>query len=159
MRSFIRPRGDRRHKKGFVKIKRKIFHAYKRRDENLMRMGFHCYSAYLGSALWKKIRDDKLLETPACELCDGKASHVHHLSYRMQCLNGKKPYHLVCLCKICHTLIEMKPDGSKRMFEAVNKQLKQKLVRLGRWEIHKRKGYLAAHAETVLEEDIEPDEL
>lgn len=138
---FIRSSKSKR--RGFIQIRgrgpnSKI--AYEGRDKVLFRMGFASYREYLKSDLWAAVRTAVLSAQPLCEICNAPASCLHHLSYRVLCLKGKCPYHLVSLCSQCHHRIEFCHDGKKRSFEAANKQVKKLLRKTGNWTRHTRRG-------------------
>lgn len=79
------------------------------------------YSKYLQSTLWIKIREwvfqrDKF----SCVVClrsqMGKNDEfdVHHRSYDLETLEGKRDGQLITLCRKCHKKIEYYANGEKR---------------------------------------------
>lgn len=61
------------------------------------------YYTYLQSSHWKKTRKWKLRrKSYRCCICKGKASIVHHLSYKN--LNKERPSDLRAMCLRCHKL-------------------------------------------------------
>ena len=78
------------------------------------------YKKYLKSSLWKSIklwilnRDDN-----KCTVC-GRRNHkispleVHHRSYDLEVLEGKRSAALTTLCGRCHELVEFHANGRKR---------------------------------------------
>lgn len=112
--------------------------AYVKRNEKLAAMGFESYAEYLASPLWKAIREAKIAVDPNCEICNEKADHVHHLSYKPSVLRGQKRYWLVSVCKKCHHKIEFTRGGKKRSFSAALTKAKWMLIKVGAWKFHTR---------------------
>ena len=114
--------------------------AYVKRDETLAKMGFESYANYLASPLWQAIRSAKIAVDPNCEICNEKAEHVHHLSYKFSVLRGQKRYWLVSVCQKCHRKIEFTKGGKKRTFSAALTRAKWMLIEVGAWKFHTAKG-------------------
>ena len=110
--------------------------AYVKRDEWLSSRGFESYADYLASPLWATIRGAKIAVDPKCEICDEKADHVHHLSYKPSVMMGKRRYWLVSVCKKCHHKIEFTKGGKKRTFSAALTRAKWMLIEAGAWKFH-----------------------
>lgn len=110
------------------------------RERCLEKLGYSSYRQYLRSELWKAIRDEKIRQTPLCELCSSKAQCVHHISYKLSVLIGRNMRKLVSLCNECHTKIEFHGDGRKRGFESAMKRTRHLLRKAGVWEKHKSDG-------------------
>lgn len=80
-----------------------VNNVYRYRNDNLERMGFRSYRAYLKSELWKSIRSRVLGEKPICEACaKRKATQVHHRSYDPATLKGENVNSLSAICSRCH---------------------------------------------------------
>lgn len=71
------------------------------------------YSQFYQSARWHRESSEFLKENPYCEMCGGKATHVHHeypnnVKYDTEALYYDRT-HWIPLCKSCHfRLHEMK---------------------------------------------------
>lgn len=100
-----------------------IGNVYRYRNDNLERMGFRSYRAYLKSELWKSIRARVLTEKPICEACcKRKADQVHHRSYDPTTLKGESLNSLSSVCSGCHRkgerprdLLQHSSDRMERM--------------------------------------------
>lgn len=84
----------------------KFFH---RRDQLIRKMGYKTYTKYKDSELWNNIRTrvfsrDKGL----CRICSSKATEVHHVSYDLLTLKGKRLDDLYALCRACHNSVEFR---------------------------------------------------
>ena len=120
-----------RGRRGYADINRC---EYRKRDKTLFAMGFRNYSAYLKSALWAGIRQRVLLTRKTCEVCNGYAGTVHHLSYSKRVLSGECDRLLVAICEDCHHRCEFTPDGVKRSFVKSVDKTKQLLKGSGAWD-------------------------
>lgn len=84
---------------------------YAYRDDNLRRLGFTNYRAYLRSDLWKSIRLRVLLdengEVKRCFRCWRRATQVHHRAYDPATLAGTQIGSLVQVCAKHHRHGEM----------------------------------------------------
>ena len=102
---------------------------YACRSVVLRRLGYSNYQEYLKSDLWFRIRAKCLLRNPYCVLCGKLADTVHHYSYEKPELTGKSLSNLHSICNKCHKLVELRPNGSKRMYKqckTVFRHLKRK---------------------------------
>ncbi len=80
----------------------------------LQSLGYASYEEYLNSSLWRRIRGRVFnLRGRVCLVCKGKATQVHHLSYRVEVLTGEGLSQLVPICNKCHESLEFQ-DGVKR---------------------------------------------
>lgn len=87
------------------------------RKENVPDLTQLDYTHYLRTALWKKIkqwvlaRDDK-----RCVICHAAYTEmeVHHRSYGLDVLEGRRDDMLVTLCSACHERVEFHRNGMKR---------------------------------------------
>jgi hypothetical protein len=77
---------------------------YDKRDAVLKRLGYDSYKDYLKSPGWKKIRTRVLSRCQGkCEVCGvNKPTQVHHRSYCMMTMLGKRLEFLVGCCRNCH---------------------------------------------------------
>jgi 5-methylcytosine-specific restriction endonuclease McrA len=97
---------------------------YQQRNDNLRSIGFTSYKSYLSSGLWKGIRDAILArDCRNCVRCGFRAWQVHHLSYDVDVLLGKRPGKLISVCDDCHRKAERNQDGSKTPHKAANIRL------------------------------------
>lgn len=113
---------------------RKKMVCYVERNENLSELGYESYRQYLASDDWKRIRESRLKAHPACVLCVGTATELHHLDYTIVTLLGMVRKRLVPLCRDCHHGIEFDGDRKRDLMEA-NLDLirKARAAGLGRW--------------------------
>lgn len=79
------------------------------------------YEKYLRSVLWTRITEWVLeRDQNRCQICQGKPFtkfnplEVHHRSYDLATLEGRRPDQLVSLCNGCHKRIEFYSDERKR---------------------------------------------
>lgn len=84
---------------------------YGLRRERLSALGYPTYKSYLGSDLWKGIRE-KILPCQ-CRLCANPAKQIHHLDYETDTLQGIRTEALIPVCGKCHRAIEFS-HGNKR---------------------------------------------
>jgi hypothetical protein len=78
-------------------------------------LGFDTYAQYLGSPLWKEIKQRGFREHGRfCRVCSKYASVLHHLSYDLVKLKGTRLDRLVPVCDICHHAIEFDLLDGKR---------------------------------------------
>lgn len=76
------------------------------------------YCEYLQSPLWKKIRRRVLKrDRGICQLCQAKATEVHHRSYDTDVMLGKNDAGCISLCEKCHHSIEFTQAGEHRSLE------------------------------------------
>lgn len=111
---------------------------YGERDDLLNSLGYSSYQDYLNSPLWWQIRNavfamhfvpnGREITVPSkvngqsvfrlgsvkCRICPRQAKQVHHLSYARDVLLGKDLSKLIPVCRKCHELIELFPNGMKR---------------------------------------------
>ena len=99
---------------------------YAERNDLLIDFGFRNYAAYLHSALWKSIRDEKLAKDPECYGC-GRTDHlqVHHGRYTIDNLSGISDEYLFSICPRCHKWIEITKDWIKRSPTAATEELER----------------------------------
>lgn len=90
------------------RLSREALSAYRQRLDVLRAMGFASYEEYRASALWKSIRDRKLLDdNRECFGCGkGGCYQVHHSSYAREVLEGRAPDKLFTTCDDCHSRCE-----------------------------------------------------
>ncbi len=122
-------------KKKKVVTKSSKMKCYSNRNTVLLSLGFQDYKAYLESEVWKEIRSKKLSRYRNCLLCECPAFEVHHMSYDLETLLGKRPFRLVQLCRTCHIKIEFDGDR-KRELRETNKELTDlasKTIRGQKW--------------------------
>lgn len=91
------------------------------RNDNLKKMGFSKYNDYLNSPGWHKIREMVLDRDHYTCICGNLAIVVHHKSYKLDVLCGKKLSGLVSLCRDCHNKIEFSEDGKTDFYRAFHK--------------------------------------
>ena len=89
---------------------------YQKRDRDLKRLGFECYTDYLRSPLWDVIRREVIKRDFAeCAVVDCLSERgvrqVHHLSYTLSVLLGLKTSQLVTVCQFCHERLEFSKHG------------------------------------------------
>lgn len=76
------------------------------RAVNVAKLGFASYQDYLGSDLWRRIRESVLIRANyRCQACRSRrANQVHHRDYRLATLAGKTLAGLTAICRKCHEL-------------------------------------------------------
>jgi len=81
------------------------------RRASLDKLGFDSYADYLNSATWRAIRARIFKRADGkCESCGWQVpANVHHWSYSVATLQGKKPEHLEAVCRDCHDEIHEEP--------------------------------------------------
>jgi hypothetical protein len=78
-------------------------------------LGFDTYAQYLGSPLWKEIKQRGFREHGRfCRICSKYANILHHLSYDLETLKGTRLDRLVPVCDTCHHAIEFDLLDGKR---------------------------------------------
>lgn len=88
--------------------------SYRSRDYFLGQLGFLSYRDYLGSELWRSIRNRVFkIKGRICALCGQEAQAVHHNRYHRNDLTGENLAFVNPICNPCHKKIEFK-EGSKR---------------------------------------------
>lgn len=88
---------------------------YVERDQLLQALGFTSYPEYLASALWRGIRDRRMmLFGGKCRFCYEKAVECHHVEYSLPVLRGEEVDAIVPLCRDCHYTVEFDLAGHKR---------------------------------------------
>jgi hypothetical protein len=101
---------------------------YERRNYHLSILGFNSYAHYLNSEMWQTIRQTVLTrDSHKCVVCSRKASEVHHNSYEIDVLIGKKLEFLVSLCRHHHEKIEFE-ETTKRDLIGAREALKKEGV-------------------------------
>lgn len=85
------------------------------RESSLELLGYDDYPAYLRSALWHRIRRKVYARANGkCEACgECKPENVHHWSYSVATLMGRKLKNLEAVCKRCHDQFHEEPGISK----------------------------------------------
>lgn len=79
-----------------------INNVYKYRADNLRRMGFRSFRAYLHSDLWLSIKARVLEAQPNCQCCKTRrATLVHHRAFDPATLAGVTTGALTAACKPC----------------------------------------------------------
>jgi ATP-dependent DNA helicase RecQ len=73
------------------------------------------YDHYLESEHWKSFTSKMFDEYEQCQVCESKAEHVHHLSYRNLGKEGDED--VVALCSKCHCYIHPDNPMTKKIFE------------------------------------------
>lgn len=90
---------------------------YAYRDENLRRLGFKSYRAYLASELWAAIRKRVIARDQCCVKCHWrKKLQVHHRAYDPATLRGDNIDRLSTVCGRCHTKAE-RPGTPRGRYE------------------------------------------
>lgn len=81
---------------------------YDKRDAALRRLRYPTYAAYLASRLWRHVRERVLRRCKGvCEVCAAHpATQVHHRSYCLAAMRGKRLDFLVGCCRPCHEAAE-----------------------------------------------------
>lgn len=80
----------------------------------LKRHGWHSYTHYRRSSVWKRIRAEVLeRDEHQCCFCKRKAIQVHHAEYSEDAILGKCLNGLFSVCRGCHYRLEFKPGGKK----------------------------------------------
>lgn len=73
------------------------------RRDNLQRIGFQNYPAYLRSSLWESIKRRVFeRDNHNCCKCGKPARQVHHSHYDISTLRGENLIHLQSACGACH---------------------------------------------------------
>jgi len=127
-----------RHSLG-VKARFKLLQsALEDRRSSLELLGYDDYKSYLMSAQWGRIRRRVYARAGGkCEGCGERPpANVHHWSYSIKTLQGKKLQNLEAVCKECHDQFHEEPaQGVKTGRQMTAKQLANKafgdLVRSG----------------------------
>jgi hypothetical protein len=73
------------------------------------------YDRYLESEHWKSFTNNMTKEYKQCWICENRAEHVHHLSYKN--LGKEDNDDVVALCSKCHCYIHPNNTMTKKMFE------------------------------------------
>lgn len=78
---------------------------YEERHWSLAAMGYTSYADYLRSAMWRSIRSEVLRRSSGvCEVCrSAPAREIHHRSYVLPVMKGKRLDLLVACCHDCHS--------------------------------------------------------
>lgn len=97
------------------KLKKRI------KKDNIDDLSSMAYEKYLNTALWKKIKqwvferdDNKCLVCGRIRESKNDEFDVHHRSYELEVLEGKRDDLLVTLCRRCHKIIEYYPNKRKK---------------------------------------------
>jgi len=102
---------------------RSVYENLNKRDKNFYSPDE--YNRYLESEHWKTFTNKLLDEYDQCNICENKAEHVHHLSYKN--LGKEDNDDVVALCSKCHCYIHPDNQMTRKMFlerqEADKKQL------------------------------------
>lgn len=106
---------------------------YERRDESLRRLRHPDYATYLASPRWKGIRAKVLNRCKGvCEVCGtAPATQVHHRSYCLDAMRGKRLDFLVACCRPCHEQAEF-DAGRKTAPKEANKRMARAAREVGR---------------------------
>ena len=105
--------------------------AYGSRDLLLADAGYTSYREYLLSDRWYNLRACVLDTEYYCELCDSRASQVHHIVYNHHTLFGELGHPgLSALCRRCHKWLEFSGRKKGSLEDAAHKMC-WKLYRLG----------------------------
>lgn len=89
------------------KTKRMADNPYDERRASLAALGFASYELYLQSRLWASIRSRVLLPSTQCVRCvEHRATAVHHASYDIETMAGRRTDALLPACRRCHHLAE-----------------------------------------------------
>lgn len=59
-----------------------------------------------------------------CNMCNGRANHVHHRTYRR--IGNERPKDLVPLCKFCHGLVHAIVSSGEGSLSTVHKRLRKR---------------------------------
>lgn len=102
---------------------------YRYRNENLERMGFKTYRAYLQSDLWQAIRQQVLDRAQGmCERCNKRKAHqVHHRAYDPATLKGENLNALTAACFRCHHRAERPEDRFQKANDRLHRANKTML--------------------------------
>lgn len=90
---------------------------YHYRGVHLRELGFSSYDEYMNSLEWREIRRRVVKrDRRRCVLCSRKGNRmeVHHLSYSVAVLKGKRLSEIQLLCHWCHLKIEGSYGPNKR---------------------------------------------
>lgn len=110
----------------FLQKLRKM-NAYQRREFEFRRAGFGSYREYLDSPLWRSIRYRVLKQFNwTCAFCGGRATEVHHESYKLATLKGGDLSKLWAVCHSCHEYGEFDDDGVKLFPEDASFRMRQR---------------------------------
>lgn len=87
------------------------------------------YQAYLKSPQWAAKRNDAMWRYDSrCHMCLGRATNVHHRSYRR--LGNEKRKDLVPLCSFCHCLLHAVLTGcTGKTLPFIDRRLRRKAIR------------------------------
>lgn len=91
------------------------------RQKALRELGYETYKQYLGSPLWRRLKQEALAAHPDCWACGNIATEVHHSKYTTQALlvgDG-----LVSVCRSCHQRASVKRNGSVRTAREATERL------------------------------------
>lgn len=81
-------------------------------------LGYASYAEYLKSPLWSRIRREVLWRDGSeCRICRAGTRIVHHQSYDVDTLLGKRNDRLVALCDNCHHKAHFDKKGNKRSWQ------------------------------------------
>lgn len=120
------------------RMTRKSIACYGQRNANLRTLGFTTYAEYLRSPLWKRLRNDILQPSPQCRVClDAIATEVHHTSYDIETLAGRRKKNLKPICRECHELSEVSVSKNKKRSVAQANSFQASMhgmLRRQRWE-------------------------
>ncbi len=102
-------------------------HVVRERETSLEKIGFDDYESYLASRLYAGIRKRIFGRANGiCEACcERKAVNIHHWSYSVATLLGKKPEHLEAVCRECHEKFHMDVPSPKHVVKRLFRQLVQ----------------------------------
>lgn len=133
---------DKRHSLSVKDRFRLLDAAIKDRESSLEVLGYDTYTAYLNSALWAKIRRRVYARANGkCEACgERKPENVHHWSYSVATLLGKKLKHLEAVCKICHDQFHEEPA---RKGKGPRQLTPTRLANIAYYELVRKGGVLA----------------
>ena len=69
------------------------------------------YNRYLGSARWRRIRDEELQKAGhRCAACESHTNTIHHRDYRPCVISGKDRTALIALCTRCHERVHQETN-------------------------------------------------
>lgn len=87
------------------------------------------YEQYLESSLWKDIKKRVYQRFGnQCSICEKAATEIHHASYCLETMLGKRIRNLFPLCDCCHDAVTFDEQGQKRPIDRQNAVFEQMVL-------------------------------
>lgn len=88
------------------------------------------YEQYLESSLWKSIKQRVYQRFGhQCSICEKTATEIHHASYCLETMLGKRIRNLFPLCEGCHQAVTFDENGQKRPIDVQNAVFEQLVLK------------------------------